>query len=97
MGVPSYHNEARERGIQHMARARGRSEHAASSRPRGPPSARRAASSTANRPARRFSACQSAIKDEALAKLSDWAAATFGSLDAAFRERHAFELRIFKF
>jgi hypothetical protein len=38
-----------------------------------------------------------AIKDDALRNLSAWAAATFGSLDAAFTEQHLFELRIFEF
>ena len=30
-------------------------------------------------------------------KLTEWAGATFGSLDTAFRERHAFELQLFRF
>jgi ubiquinone/menaquinone biosynthesis C-methylase UbiE len=37
------------------------------------------------------------IKDEALARLRDWASMTFGSIEAEFRERHAFELNVFKF
>lgn len=45
----------------------------------------------------RFSALPAAVKDEALGKLAAWAAATFGSLDAAIREPHAFELLVFKF
>jgi ubiquinone/menaquinone biosynthesis C-methylase UbiE len=36
-------------------------------------------------------------KDAALAKLAVWAATTFGSLDAEFSERHAFELNVFRF
>jgi SAM-dependent methyltransferase len=36
------------------------------------------------------------VQDAALGQLRDWAAATFGSLDAEFRERHAFELNVFK-
>lgn len=45
----------------------------------------------------RFSALPAAVKDEALAKLAAWAAATFGSLDAVIREPYAFELLAFKF
>jgi ubiquinone/menaquinone biosynthesis C-methylase UbiE len=45
----------------------------------------------------RFSALPEPVKDEALRKLGAWAAATFGSLDAVSDERHAFELRVFKF
>ena len=37
------------------------------------------------------------VRDEALAKLGAWAAATFGSLDAELQERHLFELSVFKF
>jgi ubiquinone/menaquinone biosynthesis C-methylase UbiE len=44
-----------------------------------------------------FSKLPDAIKDDALRDLNAWAAATFGSLDAAFTERHAFELLVFKF
>jgi ubiquinone/menaquinone biosynthesis C-methylase UbiE len=45
----------------------------------------------------RFYQLPDAIKTEALARLADWAAASFGSLDAVSHERHAFELRIFRF
>jgi ubiquinone/menaquinone biosynthesis C-methylase UbiE len=45
----------------------------------------------------RFSTLPDAIKTEALARLADWAMASFGSLDAVSHERHAFELRIFRF
>jgi SAM-dependent methyltransferase len=45
----------------------------------------------------RFSALPEPVKEEALHKLGAWAAATFGSLDAAFCEPHAFELQVFKF
>jgi ubiquinone/menaquinone biosynthesis C-methylase UbiE len=45
----------------------------------------------------RFAALPPPIKEEALRKLSAWATATFGSLDAVFPERHAFELRVFRF
>ena len=44
-----------------------------------------------------FSKLPDAIKDDALRDLNAWAAATFGSLDAAFTEKHAFELLVFKF
>jgi SAM-dependent methyltransferase len=44
----------------------------------------------------RFAALPRATQDEALARLADWAAATFGSLDAAAREQHQFELQIFQ-
>lgn len=45
----------------------------------------------------RFSTLPEPVRDEALRKLGIWAAATFGSLDVAFDERHAFELQVFKF
>jgi ubiquinone/menaquinone biosynthesis C-methylase UbiE len=45
----------------------------------------------------RFSTLPDATKTEALTRLADWAAASFGSLDAVSQERHAFELRIFQF
>lgn len=44
-----------------------------------------------------FSASPEPAREEALRKLATWAAATFGSLDAAVSERHAFELQVFKF
>src|SRR5262249_24344996 len=44
----------------------------------------------------RFSQLHWPVKDEALRKLGAWAVASFGSLDAVFRERHAFELQVFK-
>jgi ubiquinone/menaquinone biosynthesis C-methylase UbiE len=45
----------------------------------------------------RFSCLPPAVQGDALQRLSGWAAETFGSLDAVFSERYAFELRIFKF
>jgi ubiquinone/menaquinone biosynthesis C-methylase UbiE len=45
----------------------------------------------------RFSRLPEAVRAAALRKLAEWAGATFGSLDIAFRERHAFELQVFKF
>jgi SAM-dependent methyltransferase len=45
----------------------------------------------------RFAALPASIKDAALGKLAAWAAETFGSLDRASRERHYFELRVFRF
>ncbi len=45
----------------------------------------------------RFAALPARIKDEALSRLAAWATATFGSLDLVFSERHAFELRVFRF
>jgi demethylmenaquinone methyltransferase/2-methoxy-6-polyprenyl-1,4-benzoquinol methylase len=44
-----------------------------------------------------FSKLPDAIKADSLRTLSAWAAATFGSLDASFAEKHVFELRIFEF
>ena len=45
----------------------------------------------------RFSALPDSVKDDALARLADWAEQAFGSLDAVSPESHAFELRVFKF
>jgi SAM-dependent methyltransferase len=45
----------------------------------------------------RFSALPEPIREEALGRLAAWAAGAFGSLDAASREPHAFELRVFTF
>jgi hypothetical protein len=45
----------------------------------------------------RFSKLPEPVKDDALRKLSAWAAEAFGSLDAAFAERHEFELGIYRF
>jgi ubiquinone/menaquinone biosynthesis C-methylase UbiE len=45
----------------------------------------------------RFAALPDAVKDEALKELSAWAEKTFGSLDAASREEHGFELEVFQF
>ncbi len=45
----------------------------------------------------RFAALPAAVQDEALQKLSAWAEATFGPLDTAYSEKHAFELGIFEF
>jgi ubiquinone/menaquinone biosynthesis C-methylase UbiE len=44
-----------------------------------------------------FSTLPESTREEALCRLSRWAAATFGSLDAAVSERHEFELRVFRF
>jgi ubiquinone/menaquinone biosynthesis C-methylase UbiE len=45
----------------------------------------------------RFSALPESVKDDAMARLADWAQTAFGSLDAASPEAHTFELRVFKF
>jgi ubiquinone/menaquinone biosynthesis C-methylase UbiE len=45
----------------------------------------------------RFSALPGSVKDESLRRLADWASATYGSLDTACAEQHAFELQIFEF
>jgi len=45
----------------------------------------------------RFATLPARLKTQALAELGAWAAATFGSLDAAAPEPHAFALQIFKF
>jgi ubiquinone/menaquinone biosynthesis C-methylase UbiE len=45
----------------------------------------------------RFAALPEAIKDAALQRLADWAAATLGALDAGTREQHSFELQVFHF
>lgn len=45
----------------------------------------------------RFSALPAAVQEEALRRLAVWAEATFGSLDAASAEPHAFELQVFRF
>ena len=45
----------------------------------------------------RFAALPVAVQEEALQKLSVWAKATFGPLDTAYSEEHAFELEIFEF
>jgi SAM-dependent methyltransferase len=45
----------------------------------------------------RFAALPEPVKQEALAALADWAAATFGGLDAPVAEPLAFELQIFTF
>ena len=47
--------------------------------------------------AARFSALPPPVKAQALHELGAWAAATFGSLDAACSEPHAFELQVFRF
>ena len=44
----------------------------------------------------RFSAFPPEVQEEALKKLSAWAETTWGSLDKAFSEKHAFELHVFK-
>jgi hypothetical protein len=45
----------------------------------------------------RFSTLPPPVKQTALRKLSAWASEAYGSLDAAFYEPHAFELRVFRF
>ena len=45
----------------------------------------------------RFSVLPEPVKEEALRKLSAWAVATFGSLDAVCSEPFVFELRVFTF
>jgi len=45
----------------------------------------------------RFSALPGEVRDATLELLADWATATFGSLDAASSEPHAFELDVFTF
>jgi SAM-dependent methyltransferase len=45
----------------------------------------------------RFLALQPQVQEAALHKLAAWATETFGSLDAAFPEQHAFELQIARF
>jgi len=45
----------------------------------------------------RFSQLPAPVKTQALRELGAWAAATFGSLDTAHSEPHAFELQVFKF
>ena len=45
----------------------------------------------------RFAALPAAVQEEALQKLGVWAEGTFGPLDTAHSEEHAFELEIFEF
>jgi hypothetical protein len=45
----------------------------------------------------RFSTLPERVKDDAMARLGEWARATFGSLDAASSESHQFELQIYRF
>lgn len=45
----------------------------------------------------RFSHLPEPVKDDAMEKLAAWAEQTFGSLDAASDETHAFELNIYRF
>jgi hypothetical protein len=45
----------------------------------------------------RFATLPAPLKMQALRELGAWAVATFGSLDAAASEPHAFALQIFKF
>jgi ubiquinone/menaquinone biosynthesis C-methylase UbiE len=95
MGVPPYHTDAR-RDVQHWLESVAQNsirivaaEWDAERTPRGfldrqPTGAQ-------------FSRLPKPIKDEALRELTARAIATFGSLDAVFRERHALELNVFKF
>jgi ubiquinone/menaquinone biosynthesis C-methylase UbiE len=45
----------------------------------------------------RFAALPARIRYVAISRLGGWATAAFGSLDAAFSERRAFELNVFRF
>jgi len=45
----------------------------------------------------RFSALPQSIKEDVLRRLTAWAVSTIGSLDAAHSERHAFELKVYRF
>lgn len=45
----------------------------------------------------RFSALPQPTREEALRRLSAWAARTYGSLDTVFAERHMFELHVYRF
>jgi ubiquinone/menaquinone biosynthesis C-methylase UbiE len=45
----------------------------------------------------RFSTLPRSIKEDVLRRLGAWAVATLGSLDAAHSERHAFELKVYRF
>jgi ubiquinone/menaquinone biosynthesis C-methylase UbiE len=45
----------------------------------------------------RFASLPAPVQDIALGKLTEWAAKTFGALDAAFDEQHSFELDVFEF
>jgi len=45
----------------------------------------------------RFSTLPEPIREDAMRRLSEWAIATFGSLETVHSEPYAFELRIFKF
>ena len=45
----------------------------------------------------RFSTLPQSIKEDVLRRLGAWAVATLGSLDAAHSERHAFELKVYRF
>ena len=95
MGAPSYHNDARDEVIGLLG-----SVAAASSRVVAAEwdSVRTPMAFLDRQPTgAQFARLPKRIKDEALAKLRAWAAATFGALDVAFAEQHAFELRIFEF
>jgi len=45
----------------------------------------------------RFSRLAAPMKAQAMAELTSWATATFGSLDRTFSETHSFELQAFRF
>jgi SAM-dependent methyltransferase len=45
----------------------------------------------------RFSALPAPVREPVLERLGAWAAAAFGSLEARWAERHAFEVRVFRF
>ena len=44
----------------------------------------------------RFASLPASIQEQALQRLSAWAEACFGSLDASFTESYVFELHIFE-
>jgi SAM-dependent methyltransferase len=95
MGAPSYHNDARDEVIgllNSIAATSSRVVAADWESVRTPKAFLDRQPSGAQ-----FAGLPTRIKDEALLKLRVWAAATFGSLDAAFTEKYMFELRIFEF
>jgi ubiquinone/menaquinone biosynthesis C-methylase UbiE len=95
MGVPPYHRDARAEVVSWLGSiATGRSRVVGAEWE----TTRTPAGFLARQPTgAQFSGLLAPIKDAALGKLSAWAAASFGSLQAEFRERHAFELDVFKF
>ncbi len=95
MGAPSYHNDARDEVIDWLGSVAASSSRVVAAEwdsVRTP-----MAFLERQRSGAQFSKLPEAIKDDALRDLNAWAAATFGSLDAAFTEKHAFELLVFRF